>query len=138
MGEVGGSSEGGERVETVDVKRVVVEEREDRVAAVAVAALSSPNSTVSCFEMEFGGGGGGGGGIRRKRSWDHMEMETERGGGGGGCSRIMSDDEDNNASASAAARKKLRLSKLQSAFLEESFKEHTTLNPVSLKHFHKT
>ncbi|KAA0043744.1 homeobox-leucine zipper protein HOX11 [Cucumis melo var. makuwa] len=128
MGEVGGSSEGGERVETLDVKRVLVEEREDRVAAVAVAALSSPNSTVSCFEMEFGGGGGGG--IRRKRSWDHMEMETERGGGsGGGCSRIMSDDEDNNASASAAARKKLRLSKQQSAFLEESFKEHTTLNP---------
>jgi homeobox-leucine zipper protein len=32
----------------------------------------------------------------------------------------------------ASARKKLRLSKDQSAFLEESFKEHSTLNPVSI------
>lgn len=42
-----------------------------------------------------------------------------------GCnySRV-SDDEDN-----ALTRKKLRLSKEQSAFLEESFKEHHTLNP---------
>lgn len=37
-------------------------------------------------------------------------------------------DEDENGST----RKKLRLSKEQSAFLEESFKEHNTLNPVSL------
>ncbi|XP_038905251.1 homeobox-leucine zipper protein HOX11-like [Benincasa hispida] len=115
------SSERGERVE-LDVNRVAAaaaEETEDK----AVAALSSPNSTVSCFQMEFGVRNGGG--IRRKRSWE-MEMEiTER----GGCSR-MSDDDDNNASAAAAAaRKKLRLSKQQSAFLEESFKEHTTLNP---------
>ncbi|KAL6522387.1 homeobox-leucine zipper protein [Orobanche minor] len=35
-------------------------------------------------------------------------------------------DEDENGSM---ARKKLRLSKQQSAFLEESFKEHSTLNP---------
>ncbi|PKA47023.1 Homeobox-leucine zipper protein HOX27 [Apostasia shenzhenica] len=35
-----------------------------------------------------------------------------------------SDEEENSG-----ARKKLRLSKEQSAFLEESFKEHTTLNP---------
>ncbi|KAH7656156.1 homeobox-leucine zipper protein [Dioscorea alata] len=35
-----------------------------------------------------------------------------------------SDEDDNNLS-----RKKLRLSKDQSAFLEESFKEHNTLNP---------
>lgn len=32
----------------------------------------------------------------------------------------------------AAARKKLRLSKEQAAILEETFKEHNTLNPVSL------
>lgn len=30
-------------------------------------------------------------------------------------------------------RKKLRLSKEQSAYLEESFKEHNTLNPVNLQ-----
>nr|KYP70620.1 Homeobox-leucine zipper protein HOX11 [Cajanus cajan] len=35
-----------------------------------------------------------------------------------------SDDDENGST-----RKKLRLSKQQSAFLEESFKEHTTLNP---------
>ncbi|KHN41711.1 Homeobox-leucine zipper protein HAT14 [Glycine soja] len=35
-----------------------------------------------------------------------------------------SDDDENGST-----RKKLRLSKEQSAFLEESFKEHTTLNP---------
>nr|KYP67720.1 Homeobox-leucine zipper protein HAT14 [Cajanus cajan] len=37
---------------------------------------------------------------------------------------LVSDDEENGST-----RKKLRLSKEQSAFLEESFKEHTTLNP---------
>ncbi|KAL6555457.1 Homeobox-leucine zipper protein [Orobanche gracilis] len=37
-------------------------------------------------------------------------------------------DEDENGSM---ARKKLRLSKQQSAFLEESFKEHSTLNPAA-------
>ena len=45
-------------------------------------------------------------------------METERG------SSRASDDDDNGST-----RKKLRLSKEQSAFLEESFKEHNTLNP---------
>ena len=40
-------------------------------------------------------------------------------------------EEDENGST----RKKLRLSKTQSAFLEDSFKEHTTLNPVSNSHF---
>lgn len=74
------------------------------------AALSSPNSTVSSFHMDFGVRNGG----RSKR--DHLEVETER----------ASDDDENGST-----RKKLRLSKEQSAFLEESFKEHSTLNPVS-------
>ena len=76
------------------------------------AALSSPNSAVSSFQMDFCIGG------RNKRE---NEGETERAG-----SRA-SDDEENGST-----RKKLRLSKEQSAFLEESFKEHTTLNPVSI------
>nr|GMD29749.1 homeobox-leucine zipper protein HOX11-like [Ipomoea batatas]GME08610.1 homeobox-leucine zipper protein HOX11-like [Ipomoea batatas] len=42
-------------------------------------------------------------------------------------SRAASDDEENNGVNNA--RKKLRLSKQQSAFLEESFKENHTLNP---------
>lgn len=37
------------------------------------------------------------------------------------------DDEDNGG---GGARKKLRLSKEQSSFLEDSFKEHSTLTPV--------
>ncbi|MDO7987395.1 hypothetical protein OC713_02605 [Sweet potato little leaf phytoplasma] len=111
-----GCSEGAERV--LDVNRVPAvamipaEETDERTAA-----LSSPNSTVSSFQMDFGVRNGGG--SRSKRSSD-LEMETER------ASSRISDDEENGS-----ARKKLRLSKEQSAFLEESFKEHSTLNPVS-------
>ncbi len=43
-------------------------------------------------------------------------------------SRGCSDDED--AGGGGTTRKKLRLSKEQSALLEESFKDHSTLNPV--------
>lgn len=39
---------------------------------------------------------------------------------------MISDDEN------GLTRKKLRLTKEQSAYLEDSFKEHSTLNPVSL------
>lgn len=46
---------------------------------------------------------------------------------GRGCSSRASDENENSGS-----RKKLRLSKEQSNFLEESFKEHNTLNPVSV------
>lgn len=46
-----------------------------------------------------------------------MELSGRRGRG--------SDEEENGS-----PRKKLRLSKEQSAYLEESFKEHSTLNPV--------
>jgi len=43
-------------------------------------------------------------------------------------SRGCSDDEDGGGGGTT--RKKLRLSKEQSALLEESFKDHSTLNPV--------
>ena len=77
------------------------------------AALSSPNSAVSSFQMDFG--------IRNgSRSKRDLEVEAER------ASSRASDDDENGST-----RKKLRLSKEQSAFLEESFKEHNTLNPVS-------
>ncbi|KAF5750653.1 Homeobox-leucine zipper protein [Tripterygium wilfordii] len=72
------------------------------------ASLSSPNSTTSSFQMDFGIG----------RSKRELEAENERTGS------KTSDDEENGLT-----RKKLRLSKEQSAFLEESFKEHNTLNP---------
>lgn len=48
--------------------------------------------------------------------------------------RQATDQEDagdeENIGVGGAARKKLRLSKEQSAFLEDSFKEHSTLTPV--------
>lgn len=72
------------------------------------AAISSPNSAASSFQVDFGIRSGGG---------SKRDLEA---------SRATSDDEDNGLT-----RKKLRLSKDQSAFLEESFKEHNTLNPVS-------
>ncbi|XP_038987999.1 homeobox-leucine zipper protein HOX11-like [Phoenix dactylifera] len=83
-----------------------------------VVVSSSPNSAVSSFQIDFsaprGGGGGEGGIVAAGRS----EAEAER------ASSRASDEEENGL-----ARKKLRLSKEQSAFLEESFKEHNTLNP---------
>ncbi|GAB4858076.1 hypothetical protein Ancab_015978 [Ancistrocladus abbreviatus] len=74
------------------------------------AGVSSPNSTISSVS-----------GKRSERevttNGDDHEMERD-------SSRGISDEEDGDAS-----RKKLRLSKDQSATLEESFKEHNTLNP---------
>ncbi|XP_043697734.1 homeobox-leucine zipper protein HAT4-like [Telopea speciosissima] len=72
------------------------------------AGVSSPNSTISSVS-----------GKRSERDTNGEENEMER-----ACSRGMSDEEDGDTS-----RKKLRLSKDQSAILEESFKEHNTLNP---------
>ncbi|KAK9275436.1 hypothetical protein L1049_022701 [Liquidambar formosana] len=72
------------------------------------AGVSSPNSTISSVS-----------GKRSEREANGDEHEMER-----ACSRGISDEEDGDTS-----RKKLRLSKDQSAILEESFKEHNTLNP---------
>ncbi|OAY40114.1 homeobox-leucine zipper protein HOX11 [Manihot esculenta] len=88
-----------------DVNRLpAVEEAEDG------AALSSspPNSAASSFQMDFC--------IYSKTG--NQEAEVDR------ASSRASDEDDNGST-----RKKLRLSKEQSAFLEESFKEHNTLNP---------
>ena len=107
---VGGevSSDGGVTARGLDVNRVpaAVEEADD------AAALSSPNSGVSSFQMDFC--------IRNSNSSGRNRREQE-----GNADRPSDDDEN------GSTRKKLRLSKEQSAFLEESFKEHTTLNPVS-------
>lgn len=71
------------------------------------AGVSSPNSTISSVS-------GNKRNVREANNCDQEEHEMERG----------SDEEDGETS-----RKKLRLSKDQSAILEESFKEHNTLNP---------
>ena len=72
------------------------------------AGVLSPNSTISSVS-----------GKRSERDGDELEIERA-------CSGGISDEEDGDTS-----RKKLRLSKDQSAILEESFKEHNTLSPVS-------
>ncbi|CAA7401307.1 unnamed protein product [Spirodela intermedia] len=83
-------------------------------AVAVVAVSSSPNSAVSSFQVDLSGAiaGGGGAGSRNDSG------EADR-----ACSRA-SDEEENGPT-----RKKLRLSKEQSAYLEESFREHNTLNP---------
>lgn len=82
-------------------------------------ALSSPNSTASSFQMDFSIYRNGR--TNGKRDLEANEAENDR-----GASSRASDEDENGL-----ARKKLRLTKEQSAFLEESFKEHSTLNPVS-------
>jgi homeobox-leucine zipper protein len=90
------------------------------------ALSSSPNSAVSSFQMDFS--------ARRGAA------ETTSGGasaGNGDPERKAADGSHSRASdedETGSSRKKLRLSKEQSVFLEESFKEHNTLNPVRCLH----
>ncbi|KAI3444943.1 hypothetical protein Pfo_001608 [Paulownia fortunei] len=85
--------------------------------------VSSANSVGSPFHMDFRMYGNGnlqlGGNKRDFEATGNDIVEAER------ASSRASDDDENGLNA----RKKLRLSKEQSAFLEESFKEHNTLNP---------
>ncbi|KAH6788093.1 Homeobox-leucine zipper protein 4 / HD-ZIP protein [Perilla frutescens var. hirtella] len=74
-------------------------------AAEEKGGVSSPNSMVSS--------------VSRKRS-DREDQDGEGASSRGG----ISDEEGTDST-----RKKLRLSKDQSAILQESFKEHNTLNP---------
>ncbi|XP_075517254.1 homeobox-leucine zipper protein HAT4-like [Primulina tabacum] len=71
----------------------------------AAEEVSTANSEGLLFQMDFG----------NKRDFEATGNERE--------SFRASDDDDGNT------RKKLRLSKQQSVFLEQSFKEHPTLNP---------
>ncbi|XP_062101375.1 homeobox-leucine zipper protein HAT22-like [Humulus lupulus] len=73
---------------------------------------ASPHSAVSSFS-------GGGGRVKRERDLSSEEIEVEK------VSSRISDEDDDGPNA----RKKLRLTKEQSALLEESFKQHSTLNP---------
>lgn len=76
--------------------------------------ISSPNSTVSSIS-----------GKRSEREPTGDENDAER----ASCSPASDDEEGGGGDNS---RKKLRLSKEQSMVLEETFKEHNTLNPVSI------
>lgn len=59
--------------------------------------------------------------VKREREAGSEEVEIER------FSSRVSDEDDDGSNG----RKKLRLTKAQSALLEESFKQHSTLNPVN-------
>lgn len=59
--------------------------------------------------------------VKRDRDLGGEDVEVER-----VYSRVSTEDFDEEGSP----RKKLRLTKEQSATLEDSFREHTTLNPV--------
>ncbi|KAF5205397.1 Homeobox-leucine zipper protein, partial [Thalictrum thalictroides] len=112
--EAGSSGQLGVSVRGFDVNQFPSTEEVDDGAAV-----SSPNSTVSSFQIDFSIYRGGNGNKRDSETAGLNEVEAaER------TSSRASDDDENGS-----GRKKLRLSKEQSAFLEESFKEHNTLNP---------
>ncbi|KAK1261903.1 Homeobox-leucine zipper protein HAT3 [Acorus gramineus] len=63
----------------------------------------------------------------RSSSTNHALTDAEAEKGSCKCSE---DDDEGGGGATKTRQKKLRLSKEQSCYLEDSFKEHTTLNPL--------
>ncbi|KAK9057681.1 hypothetical protein SSX86_022517 [Deinandra increscens subsp. villosa] len=91
------------------------------------AGKSSPNnSSTSSFQMDFCSIFNGGRSFHSRKRDSEFGSVKERDQDQRACSRGggMSDEDENGLT-----RKKLRLTKEQSAFLEDSFKEHSTLNP---------
>lgn len=105
--EAGSSGQVGFPARGFDVNRLPAAEEFDDGTAVS----SSPNSAASSFQMNFSIY------TRKRSSGEVAGNDMDQG------ERISDEDENGNT------KKKLRLSKEQSAFLEESFKEHNTLNP---------
>ncbi|KAH0887846.1 hypothetical protein HID58_050275 [Brassica napus] len=93
---------------------------ENRAPTVAEPSMpvSPPDSVTSSFRLDFGIKSYG---YEKRNNKRDMEDEVEK-----STSRASNEDNDDE---NGAIRKKLRLSKDQSAFLEDSFKEHNTLNP---------
>ncbi|CAH8312527.1 unnamed protein product [Eruca vesicaria subsp. sativa] len=94
----------------------VPEEEEEAGLSMSV---SPPDSVTSSFRLDFGIKSYGYERRNNKRDIENDEVERS-------TSRASNEDNDDD---NGATRKKLRLSKDQSAFLEDSFKEHSTLNP---------
>ncbi|XP_059311499.1 homeobox-leucine zipper protein HOX11-like [Lycium ferocissimum] len=92
----------------------------NRLPAAGMEEVSSPNSVASSFRMDFGLFKSCVNIIGSKRN-----SESAGGNDPERASSRASDEDENGVNT----RKKLRLSKEQSAYLEESFKEHHTLNP---------
>ncbi|GMI78812.1 homeobox from Arabidopsis thaliana [Hibiscus trionum] len=74
-------------------------------------AAAAEEGAVSSFQMAFR--------VKNRSRRGKRELELE----------IVENTRGSDDDESGSTRKKLRLSKQQSAFLEESFKEHNTLNP---------
>lgn len=91
---------------------------EEEEAALSMS-VSPPDSVTSSFRLDFGIKSYGYERRNNKRGNENDEVERS-------TSRASNEDNDDD---NGATRKKLRLSKDQSAFLEDSFKEHSTLNP---------
>jgi len=102
----------------------VVEEEEEEEEAVPSMSVSPPDSVTSSFQLDFGIKSYG---YERRSNKRDIDDEVER-----SASRASNEDNDDE---NGSTRKKLRLSKDQSAFLEDSFKEHSTLNPVRVPFF---
>jgi hypothetical protein len=92
------------RASSLSAAGAATEEDEEQDEA---GASSSPNNSASSFPTYFSAQG-------------QVAPDADR-----ACSRASDEDDDDST------RKKPRLSKEQSAFLEDNFKEHATLNPVS-------
>ncbi|XP_020223883.1 homeobox-leucine zipper protein HOX11 [Cajanus cajan] len=110
--DLGGSSRGLD----VNAQPAAAEEEAEEAAALS----SSPNSAASSFQMDLC--------IYSNRGGSFYKRDSEGEAYDQRASSRASDEDDTNGGP-ANTRKKLRLSKEQSAFLEESFKEHNTLNP---------
>lgn len=79
---------------------------------------SPPHSAVTAFSAGYIHGM-----VKRERETAGEALSNNSN------SRASEEDDD------SGTRKKLRLTKEQSALLEDRFKEHTTLNPVGLNNF---
>ncbi|PKA50408.1 Homeobox-leucine zipper protein HOX19 [Apostasia shenzhenica] len=86
---------------------------------------SSPHSTVNCSNYSFSAAAAVSDMIKK----DQINNKDAGVSGEAELCRGLSRASNEEAIDEASSRKKLRLTKEQSAFLENKFKEHSTLNP---------
>lgn len=101
-----------------DLPKLDPEIAKHNYTATTCVTASPPHSAVTAFSAGYIHGM-----VKRERDTGGEALSNNSN------SRASEEDED------GGTRKKLRLTKEQSALLEDRFKEHTTLNPVGLKEF---
>lgn len=94
------------------VKKVVV------AAAAAAVTNKDHHQSADLYRQDSAASSYSNASVKRERESEDAEIERV-------SSRVISDEDDDGGNG----RKKLRLTKSQSALLEESFKHHSTLNP---------